>query len=199
MVLVMGMYTINNDCSNEIIIKNSKFICILKEIYSVSDVEKVLNNIKLEYKDATHYCYAYIIENNKKFSDDNEPTGTAGNPIMQVLEKNNLNYILCIVIRYFGGIKLGAGGLVRAYSKSVSECLKKTNLSKLIKGYNVDISFSYDLSSKIDYFLKDYTIINKKYSDTITYTLNIEKNMLDILSNINNINIKINKEIMIKY
>ena len=193
------MYTINNDCSNEIIIKNSKFICILKEIYSVSDVEKVLNNIKLEYKDATHYCYAYIIENNKKFSDDNEPTGTAGNPIMQVLEKNNLNYILCIVIRYFGGIKLGAGGLVRAYSKSVSECLKKTNLSKLIKGYNVDISFSYDLSSKIDYFLKDYTIINKKYSDTITYTLNIEKNMLDILSNINNINIKINKEIMIKY
>ena len=198
MVLVMGMYTINNDCSNEIIIKNSKFICILKEIYSVSDVEKVLNNIKLEYKDATHYTYAYIIDNNKKFSDDNEPSGTAGSPIMQVLEKNNLNYVLCIVIRYFGGIKLGASGLVRAYSKSISECLKKTNLSKLIKGYNIDISFSYDLSSKIDYLLKDYQIINKTYKDNITYTLNIEKNMLDTLSNINNINIKIIKETLLK-
>ena len=85
------MYTINNDCSNEIIIKNSKFICLLKEIYSVSDVEKVLNNAKLEYKDATHYTYAYIIDNNKKFSDDNEPSGTAGSSIMQVLEKNNLH------------------------------------------------------------------------------------------------------------
>ena len=117
---------------------------------------------------------------------------------MQVLEKNNLNYVLCIVIRYFGGIKLGAGGLVRAYSKSISECLKKTKLSLLIKGYNVDISFSYDLSSKIDYLLKDYQIINKTYKDNITYTLNIEKNMLDTLSNINNINIKIIKETLLK-
>ena len=118
------MFTITNDITNEIIIKNSKFITIIHKINNVYEINSFLEQLKEKYKDATHYCYAYIIDEHKKFSDDNEPSGTAGNPIMQVLDKNNLQNIICVVIRYFGGIKLGAGGLIRAYSKSASECIK---------------------------------------------------------------------------
>ena len=113
---------------NTIIIKNSRFICLIYQIDDVSKVDSYLDNAKKKYKDATHYCYAYIIGNNSKCSDDGEPSGTAGIPMLQVLKKNNLNNVLCIVIRYFGKILLGAGGLVRAYSevttKAIDECIK---------------------------------------------------------------------------
>ena len=111
------MYTIKNDDSYELEIKKSKFISKLYRVNNIEDVNNILSSLRKEYSDATHHCYAYIINNSKKSSDDGEPGGTAGIPILQVLDKNNLNYVLCVVIRYFGGIKLGAGGLVRAYSK----------------------------------------------------------------------------------
>ena len=89
------------DNENTIIIKNSRFICLIYQIDDVSKVDNYLENAKKKYKDATHYCYAYIIGNNSKCSDDGEPSGTAGIPMLQVLKKNNLNNVLCIVIRYF--------------------------------------------------------------------------------------------------
>lgn len=181
------MRTIKNHISNTLVIKNSKFICCLYKVYKLDDVNKYLFDIRNKYKDASHYCYAYIINNYKKFSDDNEPGGTAGNPILQVLEKNNLNYILCIVVRYFGGIKLGAGGLVRAYSKSVSNCIDKSIVISLVKGKNIDIIFDYDKIKAVDYILKDSFIINKEFSDDITYNVNIEDNLLSKLDNIGKI------------
>lgn len=192
------MYTIKDDVTNEIIIKNSKFICVIYKTYNINDIDIYINKIKEIYKDATHYCYAYIINNNQKFSDDGEPSGTAGNPIMQVLEKNNLNYILCIVIRYFGGIKLGAGGLVRAYTKSVSECLKKTNINKLIQGYNVDIIFDYNQINTVDYILKNHSILLKKFEDNVTYNLNIDNNFYNDLIKIKDLKINILKKVQIE-
>lgn len=192
------MYTIKDDIINEIIIKNSRFICIIHKINNLNDTYNYINTIKDNYKDATHYCFAYIINDNKKFSDDGEPTGTAGNPIMQVLEKNNLNYIIAIVIRYFGGIKLGAGGLVRAYTKSVCECLKKVQINKLVKGYNVDIIFKYNYVNTIDYLLKDYVIIKKDFNDTITYNLNVDEYLYEQLLNNKNIKVINNNEILIE-
>lgn len=183
------MYTIKNNNKNELIIKNSRFISCIYKVYNMEEVKKYLEEIKHEYKDATHYCYAYIIDNYKKFSDDNEPGGTAGNPMLQVLEKNNLNYILCIIVRYFGGIKLGAGGLVRAYTKSVSNCLDNTEKLELIKGKNIDITFTYDKINLIDNILKDTNIINKTFNELITYNINIENNLIDKLNNICKINI----------
>ena len=191
------MFTISNDIVNEIIIKNSKFICIIHKIYTIEDVDNYLTNIKKMYKDANHYCYAYIIDDKKKFSDDNEPSGTAGSPIMQVLEKNNLNYVICVVIRYFGGIKLGAGGLVRAYSKSVSDCINKSTLNKLVEGYNVDIIFDYDHLNKINYFLKDITIKKKEYMDKIIYNLDIDTLTYNLLIK-KNININIRSKLFIE-
>ncbi len=108
----------------EIIIKKSKFISFLFEIKKLEDINKIINELKIEHKKATHICYAYKIDNNVKFYDDGEPSGTAGKPIYNIIEKKNLNNILIVVIRYFGGIKLGAGGLLRAYSNSASNLFK---------------------------------------------------------------------------
>ena len=101
-------------------INKSKFYGIIIPINNIEEIPNILNNIKNEYKDATHYCYAYILDNIKRFNDDGEPGGTAGMPILNVLENNNLNHLLAVVVRYFGGIKLGAGGLVRAYTNSIT-------------------------------------------------------------------------------
>lgn len=192
------MFTIDNDITNEIIIKNSKFICIIHKIYNIDDIDLYLKTVKDLYKDATHYCYAYIINDIKKFNDDGEPNGTAGSPIIQVLEKNSLNYVICIVIRYFGGIKLGAGGLIRAYSKSVVECLKLSNIKELMKGYNVDIIFNYNYINTVNYLLKECNILNKEFNDNITYNLNVDSNLYNQLKNDSNIKVIINKEIKIE-
>lgn len=103
--------------------KKSKFVGLLFEITSKEQVVEILENIKQQHKKATHICYAYKITNGQeivKFSDDGEPNGTAGRPILNVIEKKNLTNILVVVVRYFGGIKLGAGGLCRAYTKCTS-------------------------------------------------------------------------------
>lgn len=171
------MKTIKNTVTNEIIINKSRFITILTNINDITQIHDKLENIKKTYKDATHYCYAYIINNHEKCSDNGEPSGTAGMPILNVLKQNNLTNILCVVIRYFGGIKLGAGGLIRAYSSSTSEALNKATIANLVTGYNITIEFPYENLKQINYLLKD-TNIKKTYETNITYNFNIEKTKL---------------------
>ena len=112
----------------EIIEKKSKFYGFAYEVKSAEDVEKMLAQLKKEHKKCTHICYAYSICSDvvlAKAVDDGEPSGTAGRPIYNVIEKKNLKNVLVAVVRYFGGIKLGAGGLVRAYTKCASEAIKE--------------------------------------------------------------------------
>ena len=112
---------------NLIEIKKSKFFGYLFDVNSLEEVTKILEKLKKEHKKATHICYAYKIKNGQeivKFNDDGEPSGTAGRPILNVIEKKNLQNIMVCVVRYFGGIKLGAGGLVRAYTKCASDLFK---------------------------------------------------------------------------
>lgn len=191
------MYTIENNYTYELIIKNSKFITLLYKINDLKDVEKYLNEVKNNYPDATHYCYAYIIDNLKKSSDDGEPSGTAGIPILKVLESNNMSNILVIIVRYFGGIKLGANGLIRAYTKCTANAIKEVNLLTLIDGINIDITFDYSRVKEIDYLLKDITINNKIFDKEITYNVNIEKSFLEKIKN-NNIEFNIIKSIKIE-
>jgi uncharacterized YigZ family protein len=188
------MNTINN-IENIIIINKSKFITNLFYVENIYDINKYLDIIKSKYKDATHHCYAYIINNDKKFDDDNEPNGTAGKPILDVLEKNNLNYVLCIITRYFGGIKLGASNLLRAYSNSVSQAIKNTKRLKIIDGYNIKITFEYKDEKYINSVLEDYYIINKEYKESILYEVDIDKETLDKLKNYD---VEIIKRIIIK-
>lgn len=183
------------DIENTVIINKSKFITNLFYVENIDEVSKYLDIIKNKYKDATHNCYAYIINNDKRFSDDNEPNGTAGKPILDVLEKNNLNYVLCIITRYFGGIKLGASNLLRAYSNSVSTVISKTKILKIIDGYNIKISFEYKDEKYINLVLENCYIINKEYNEFILYEVNVDKEVLDKL---NNYDIEVIKRIIIK-
>ena len=190
------MNTIKETIENTLIIKNSRFITIIYNINDINDIDKYLKLVKDKYKDATHYCYAYILPNNIKCSDDGEPGGTAGKPILDVLTKHNLNFVLAIVVRYFGGIKLGAGGLIRAYSKCISTCLNDTELTKLILGKNIDIYFTYKDINDIDLLLTNCHINNKNYQDMISYNVNIPNDLLPILEN--KYQVKVNNDIYIK-
>lgn len=185
------MKSIINDVENEIIINKSKFITKLYKVTDETEIINILNNLKKEYKDSTHICYAYIINNIKRFNDDGEPGGTAGMPILNVLENNDLNFILAVVIRYFGGIKLGAGGLTRAYSNSISETLKNDNIKELQQGIKLEILFDYSNSKKIDYLLKDISK-TKYFGNNVRYDLYISLNNYNLIKEeLNNLCIKV--------
>ena len=178
------MKTISKNIENEIIIKNSKFICKLIRLNN-SNINSILEEIKQEHPKATHYCYGYIYDNIKHSSDDNEPSNTAGLPILNVLEKENINHIIAVVIRYFGGIKLGAGGLIRAYTKSVTEALKNVEYITLEKGYKISLEFDYSNEKNINYLLTNTNIINKQYDKNIYYEVLVNKEVLEKLEKYN--------------
>ena len=188
------MKTIKNNSTNEIIIKNSRFINYLIKINN-PDIKEIIEGIKTTHPKANHYCYAYIYNDIKRSSDDKEPTGTAGSPMLNVLEKNNLNNILAITVRYFGGIKLGAGGLIRAYTESITENLKNVELIELEKGYKIEIIFNYSDEKQINYILNNSKIIDKSYDNDIKYIVLIND---EILNKIKNYKIKIIEEIYIE-
>lgn len=110
--------------TSEILINKSRFLCFVKHVFTAAEAEDFIVSKRSKYKDARHICFAYRLQNSGKLSDDGEPAGTAGKPIMEVLEKQGLCCVVAVVVRYFGGIKLGAGGLLRAYTSAVTECLK---------------------------------------------------------------------------
>lgn len=176
------MKTVKSNSVNELIIKNSRFITLLFEIYDDTNIDEIFEAVKKEYPKATHYCYAYITKHLKKSSDDGEPGGTAGMPMLNVLEKESMINVLAITVRYFGGIKLGAGGLVRAYSKSVREAILTADVVYVEEGFLVEIDISYDEQKKLDYILRDFEIINKQFLEGVKYVVLIPKNSIDILS-----------------
>ena len=183
-----NMKTIKNDTIYEYIIKKSKFITYLYYIEDEDDAKAKIELINREHKDATHCCFGYVVDNVVRFSDDGEPGGTAGMPMLNVLLKEELSNVLCVVIRYFGGIKLGAGGLVRAYTKSVTECLKVTDLMELEEGYKLRLKFNYNDEKQIKYLLKDSNVLNEKYDLDVEYTVLVNN---EIFNNIKNYNYEI--------
>ncbi len=172
----------------ETTIKNSKFIGVIIPIESKDDVKDNLNKLKEEYKNATHYCYAFKLINDKGFSDDGEPNKTAGIPILNVIEGNDLVNVLVVVIRYFGGIKLGPGGLIRAYSNTAKEVINKSTLTDLINGLVVSITFTYSNEKEVNYLLKNSIIKSKEYEQNCTYIIETTKEILDSISNLVTIN-----------
>ena len=110
--------------SKEIEIKKSRFIAYYYELTTKEEAKKIFETLKKEHKKARHIPYAYKIDQDIKKSDDKEPSGTSGMPILNIIEKNSLNHVLIVVVRYFGGIKLGAGGLTRAYGNASKEVIK---------------------------------------------------------------------------
>ena len=189
------MFSIKNNDVYEYIIKGSKFISLIFRVYNKDEVNAILSNIKNEYPNATHYCYGYVISSDVKVSDDNEPSGTAGYPILNQITSNNLNYTLIIVVRYFGGTKLGAGPLTRTYAKVAREVIREDNIIKLEKGYDINIIFDYNDIKDIDYILGNSKIINKSFNENIVYNVYVDNATFTKLSKYN---ITMNKEIYIE-
>ncbi len=164
------MYKVKHNLTSELIIKNSRFITLVFPIDSVDEVKTYLQNAKLLYPKATHYTYAYRTFDEEKASDDGEPGGTAGMPILNVIKKQDVINVLVIVIRYFGGIKLGASGLVRAYSKACVEAFAQGTLLMLIPAKKVKIITDYSRIKELDYLLRKEVILEKSFTETIRYT-----------------------------
>lgn len=194
------MKSIKFNIENEFIIKKSKFITKLYFVTSEIEIKNILDENKTEYKDATHICYAYILNNVERFNDDSEPSGTAGIPILNVLKNNNLNNVLCVVIRYFGGIKLGAGGLIRTYCSSVSEALNKTEIINVVNGKKIELTFSYDDIKKVNHIINGINIVDKQFDENVKYIIIVkEKNVNSLINQLTELcNIKIKENTLIK-
>ena len=159
---------------NEFEIEKSRFICYLNRAFNEEEAKAYILSIKKLHPNATHHCSSFLIGEHSELqrsNDDGEPSGTAGVPMLESLRMNKMNDVVAVVVRYFGGIKLGAGGLIRAYSKSVSEAIKLAPLTDKVLTYKYSLTFSYDLIGKLDYFLAhhDTEILNKEYDERVTY------------------------------
>ena len=165
--------TIKNNGIAEIIEKKSKFIGQAFYVESKEKAEEIIKEIRKKYSDARHNCYAYsILEENTestKSSDDGEPAGTAGMPILNVIKENNLKNILVIVTRYFGGILLGTGGLVRCYTKATTESIKNAIIVEKEIGYKIKFVTNYNKQEELKYYLKQNlcNIIDTTYLEKI--------------------------------
>lgn len=172
------MNSIKNTVVTELEINKSTFINYLYKVDSVEEVKVILTELRDKYSDANHHCYAYVIGENQeiqKFSDDGEPSKTAGLPMIEVLKKNDLTNVLVVSVRYFGGIKLGAGGLVRAYTKGASSCVKESEPSFLVEYNNIKVSIDFDMIGVCEKHIRDnYNLISTTYDSKVNYEIVIE-------------------------
>lgn len=168
------MYRLAKEYIRQMEIEKSRFITYAKRVFSEEEAKSYLNEIKKLHPNATHHCYAFVIGENheqQRSNDDGEPAGTAGVPMLEALRLSGIHDCIVITVRYFGGIKLGAGGLVRAYSSSVSLCLQEAPLVELCEMYQYTLSFGYEWINKLDYILqnKNAIILSKEYDVSVTY------------------------------
>ncbi|NME50360.1 YigZ family protein [Enterococcus cecorum] len=181
-------FTIYQNGEHQIEIKKSKFICHLFRIENEEQAKEYIAKIKKEHYKANHNCSAYMLGENfeiQRSSDDGEPSGTAGVPMLEVLKKNQLQNTLAIVTRYFGGIKLGAGGLIRAYSTSVSEALKEIGIVQGKLQQILDIIIDYPQLGKLQNYLENEQIAIQEidYLEQITVKVAIDINQCKSFQN----------------
>lgn len=187
-------------------IQKSEFIAHIYPVNTIDEVNEILTSTRKKYYDATHNCYAYVLGKNGeiiKCSDDGEPSQTAGVVIYDVLKKNQLTYCLAIVTRYFGGIKLGAGGLVRAYSSTAAQALINAETYTLTPCFEISLTFPYTYVNLINKQLANYKQLKKEFDSLVTLTYqipkndfeNIKKNLVSLTKN--EIEIKVISELML--
>lgn len=171
----MGYLTIKDRAEASFIEKHSEFIGYLAPVTTNDEAVAFINEIKSKHRKATHNVYAYILrdDNIVRYSDDGEPQGTAGVPVLDVLKKRGLTDICCVVTRYFGGILLGGGGLVRAYSHATSIAVDSASIMDMCSCYQLKFSMDYTLYGKVNYILPnfDIKILDTNFSNCVTITL----------------------------
>lgn len=176
----MEFRTIKEDGQVQEEIKKSRFICHAKRVYSEEEARDFITAIKKEHYKATHNCSAFIIGERseiKRTSDDGEPSGTAGVPMLGVLENHNLTNICVVVTRYFGGIKLGSGGLIRAYAGSVALAVKEIGIIEIKEQAGIAIQMSYAQYQEYSNFLKEYNLmeLDTNFTDQVDTMIYVDK------------------------
>ena len=176
----MEFRTIKEDGQVQEEIKKSRFICHAKRVYSEEEARDFITAIKKEHYKATHNCSAFIIGERseiKRTSDDGEPSGTAGVPMLGVLENHNLTNVCVIVTRYFGGIKLGAGGLIRAYAGSVALAVKDIGIIAIKEQAGIAMQMSYAQYQEYSNFLKEHNLIelDTNFTDQVDTMIYVDK------------------------
>ena len=176
----MEFRTIKEDGQVQEEIKKSRFICHAKRVYSEEEARDFITAIKKEHYKATHNCSAFIIGERseiKRTSDDGEPSGTAGVPMLGVLENHNLTNVCVVVTRYFGGIKLGAGGLIRAYAGSVALAVKEIGIIEIKEQTGIAIQMSYTQYQEYNNFLKEHTLmeLDTNFTDQVNTMIYVDK------------------------
>lgn len=200
----MEFITIENNTDSIVTEKKSKFIANLIYVQNKKEAEEKIKEIKKKYFDARHNCSAYrVIEDGaiyEKSSDDGEPSGTAGAPMLSILQKNNLCNVLVVVTRYFGGILLGTGGLVRCYSQSAIDAIDKSVKLKMCEGTEYEVKIKYEEIENFKYFCnkRDISIINIDYGENIICNIELEnENKENFIEDIQEQKVKVleNKEL----
>lgn len=185
------MYRLKEDAMAELEIKKSRFLCYLHKSFSEADAKDFIQQIRKLHPNARHHCYAFIIgEHNEwqRSNDDGEPKGTAGVPMLECLANRQMQDIVAVTVRYFGGIKLGAGGLIRAYSKSVSHALDQAIITQKQKRLVYSLTFGYEWIGKLDAYFRqhDIDIIEKDYGELVSYTWLCKEPLNNDLSELSN-------------
>ena len=173
--------TIAKDFQHEIEIKKSRFICHLKRISSEEEARDFIAAIKKEHHKANHNCQAFVIGDNQEIqrtSDDREPSGTAGVPMLEVLKKREIINVCAVVTRYFGGIKLGAGGLIRAYAGSVSQALDAVGLVKIVEQQELILTLDYALYDSLNNFL-EVPIADSSFTDKVRVNIFLDDDQVE--------------------
>jgi len=169
--------TVLYEAQAQVIQKKSKFICHIMHIDNEEEALDYINSLKKKYYDANHHCYAYCVglEDNgiERFNDDREPSGTAGKPILEVLKGSGMKNVVAVVIRYFGGILLGTGGLIKAYTDATQEALKASSTYESTLCEKIRLIVDYSFQPKINYFLhkENQMIYDTVFSDKVTFVL----------------------------
>lgn len=176
--------TLKEDGTNELIIKKSRFICTMKRTESVEEAQEFINEISKKYRDATHNTFAYTIglnDDQVKASDNGEPSGTAGIPELKALQLMKLKNVTAVVTRYFGGIKLGAGGLIRAYSNSVTEAAQTIGIVRCVLQQDISFNIPYNRIDEIHHYLEtnNVFIANQQYATQVTITVSLDLDEID--------------------
>lgn len=180
------MNTIKNQVRTTYTISKSEFITSLKPVNSVEEAKAFFQEIKKEFNDATHNITAYIVGKGAEaghYSDDGEPNGTAGLPVLDVFRKNDITNFACVVTRYFGGIKLGAGGLIRAYSSAASLALKEAQICPIIEYTQIKLVFNYPFLDLIENRIKQYLIISRVFHTSVEIIVSIPNDDLSLVTN----------------
>ena len=168
------MYRLFKTASSSLIVKKSEFIAILFNVNNEDEVREKIKQVRKEHPKARHVCHGVILHGNQtieRSNDDGEPSGTAGLPILEVLRKRNMENILAVVVRYFGGTLLGSGGLIRAYSQSVSLCLDQAELTEVKSVLKSIVSFPINFTDPLINLLKNTTILKKEFEEDVVLTL----------------------------